>query len=113
LTVINDAGELVPSLALSWETESPTSFLFELRQDVVWHDGSPFTAHDVVFTYERASDQANPFTVAAARRLATFTSAEAIDDYTVRLTISEPDLIFPRVAAFVKIISREQFESVG
>ncbi len=42
-----------PNLALSWETEDQIRWTFDLRDDVKWHDGTPFTAEDVKFTVER------------------------------------------------------------
>jgi peptide/nickel transport system substrate-binding protein len=47
--------KLVPGLATSWQRINPTTWRFTLRQGVKFHDGSPFTADDVVFTWERAS----------------------------------------------------------
>jgi peptide/nickel transport system substrate-binding protein len=48
-------GKLVPELAESWTVEgSGTSYRFNLRQGVQWHDGRPFTADDVKFSFERA-----------------------------------------------------------
>jgi len=48
-------GKLVPELAESWTIEGGgTSYRFNLRQNVKWHDGRPFTADDVKFTFERA-----------------------------------------------------------
>ena len=49
---LNDAIE--PALAESWErSDDGTEWTFRLRQDVAWHDGEPFTAHDVTFTFNR------------------------------------------------------------
>ena len=45
--------ELVPLLATSWKPTGPTTWRFELRRDVKFHDGSPFTADDVIFSLER------------------------------------------------------------
>ena len=45
--------ELVPKLAESWSQTSPTVWRFKLRGNVKFHDGSPFTADDVVFSYAR------------------------------------------------------------
>src|SRR6202171_298395 len=45
---------LRPSLAESWQQTSPTTWRFKLRAGVKFHDGTPFTADDVVFSYERA-----------------------------------------------------------
>src|SRR5688572_1853487 len=46
-----------PALAVRWEQPSPTVWRFHLRPDVRFHDGSPFTAEDVVFSYTRARAQ--------------------------------------------------------
>jgi len=42
--------ELVPNLCASFESESPSAFVFHLRPGIVWHDGVAFDAHDVVFS---------------------------------------------------------------
>lgn len=53
LIMRDQSGQLTPSLALSWEPVSDTSWHFVLRDDVLWHDGEAFTAEDVKFTLER------------------------------------------------------------
>jgi len=45
--------EIVPELAVSWERVSDTKWIFYLRDGGTWHDGTSFTAADVVFTGER------------------------------------------------------------
>ena len=42
---------MVPGLATSWEQISPSEMILELRDDVTWHDGTPFTSADVVFSF--------------------------------------------------------------
>jgi len=77
-----------PELATSWET-SPDgkTWTFTLRRGVLWQDGEPFTAADVVFTYMYIIDN----------NLTAFTSytnniekVEALDDFTVKMTCSKP-----------------------
>src|SRR6476620_8001041 len=46
--------KIIPGLAESWETPEPTRWRFHLRRNVKFHDGTPFTADDVVFSAERA-----------------------------------------------------------
>jgi peptide/nickel transport system substrate-binding protein len=51
LTRHNDKGEIIPDLAERWEiSQDGTTYTFFLRTDVVWHDGAPFTAEDVIYT---------------------------------------------------------------
>ncbi|HLU49208.1 MAG TPA: ABC transporter substrate-binding protein, partial [Planctomycetota bacterium] len=46
-----------PALAKSWEmSPDGLTLTFRLREDVVWHDGAPFTADDVAFTHKLATD---------------------------------------------------------
>lgn len=80
---------LEPALAESWEMLGDTGVVFHLRRDVRWHDGVPTTAHDVVFTYERAKDPATLFPNPEYFQL--WTSAEATDSFTVRFTF-EPHM---------------------
>ncbi len=49
--------ELVPTLATKWTQTSPTVWRFDLRHGVKFHDGTPFTADDVVFTFKRAAGE--------------------------------------------------------
>src|SRR5690606_33004161 len=88
---------LEPALAESWEvSEDGTVYTFHLRQDVTWHDGVPFTAEDVVFTYEqnitnpeaRAGDAAQfTYTVDGETRYVSF---EVVDEHTVTMTLPAP-----------------------
>lgn len=78
-----------PALASRWEvSEDGLTWTFFLRDDVVFHNGRPLTADDVVYSLERVMDPdvgaVNSF------RLATIESVEALDDYTVRITLSRP-----------------------
>ena len=48
-----DTGVIDPLLATSWESEDGKRWVFKLRDDVTFHDGSKFTSEDVKFTFER------------------------------------------------------------
>jgi len=80
---------IVPDMAESW-TFSPDclDLTFKLRRNVKWHDGHPFTADDVVFTYET---MINPKTPTAYREeFKVVGSVEAPDPYTVRIHYPQP-----------------------
>ena len=77
-----------PDLGTSWEFTSPTTLVFELREGVTFHDGSAFTAEDVVYTYTTLIDA----DFGAPRRSLYTPIAEviAVDDLTVEFTLSQP-----------------------
>ncbi len=61
LTRYDENGQLVPALAQSWSaSEDGLTLQFQLRQDAAWHDGEPFTADDVLFTYRLLQDPLFP-----------------------------------------------------
>ncbi|MBN1402211.1 MAG: peptide ABC transporter substrate-binding protein [Anaerolineae bacterium] len=90
LTSANERGEIVPALAERWEiSPDGTSYTFFLRQDVVWHDGAPFTAEDVMYTVgamQHPDFQGVPFLADMWRTVA----VELIDTYTIRFSLREP-----------------------
>lgn len=86
-------GAIVPGVAESWESSSDgLSWTFHLRSGVSFHDGSAFSADDVVFTIER--DQ-NPDVAIVHPEFYDFISkVEALDDLTVRFSLSAFDSMF-------------------
>ncbi|MFP4376910.1 MAG: glutathione ABC transporter substrate-binding protein [Spirochaetales bacterium] len=79
---------LQPSLATSWEPVGDATWEFTLRDDVTFHDGSPFTAEAVAASLERVTDP--DF---GSQRLFLFemiSEVEVVDDYTVRVTTEFP-----------------------
>jgi peptide/nickel transport system substrate-binding protein len=90
LTRYNEAGELEPALAESWQVaEDGRSLQFALREDLTWHDGQPITANDVAFTYGLIQDEAFPGP-AALRQLWQAVTINVIDERTVEFTLDEP-----------------------
>ena len=84
-------GNLEPfgQLAESWATsEDCRSVTFKLKRGVKWHDGHPFTADDVLFTYHTMIDPSTP--TAYKANFQNIVRAQAIDSHTVRLEYSKP-----------------------
>lgn len=81
--------EIEGVLAESWEVSEDNRVLtFHLRRDVLWHDGAPFTADDVLFTYELLVDPETP--TAYADRYRQVAEAQVLDRYTFRVRYYEP-----------------------
>lgn len=80
--------ELAPGLAESWENPTPTTYILHLRQDVVFHDGTPFNAEAAKWNFER---MLNPDEGLPRRSEINMVEVvEVIDDYTVRIELSQP-----------------------
>ena len=92
-----------PELAVSWKPVDDTTWEFKLRQGVKWHDGSPFSADDVLFTVERAQNVPNsPSSFVTYLKGKTFSK---IDDHTVHIKTEKPYPLMPNDMTTVKIIS--------
>ena len=94
LAEIGPDGALVPALAAEIPTsgngglsDDGLSITWTLRDDVLWSDGTPFTASDVVFTYNYCADEA---TGCASDAILEIASVVANDDYSVTVTFNEP-----------------------
>ncbi|OPY70486.1 MAG: Oligopeptide-binding protein AppA precursor [Syntrophorhabdaceae bacterium PtaU1.Bin034] len=80
---------IVGDLAESWDfSTDKLAITFHLRKNVRWHDGQPFTARDVLFTYQATVDPKTP--TAYAGDFQQVKRAEIIDDYTFRVTYDKP-----------------------
>lgn len=93
LTRVNEAGDVLPSLAQSWKvTADGKTYTFTLEDNVLFSDGTSFDASDVKFTFERnASDEST------SKRKAYFTQMTAIetpDPLTVEITLEAPNAFF-------------------
>lgn len=98
LTVLTPSFGLRPGLAVRWEASSPTTWRFELRPDVRFHDGSPFTADAVVESLQRVTGGTGdpgsggvPLHGSRPRGLEP-DSASAVEDLVVEIELSEPNL---------------------
>lgn len=85
-----DEGEFVPHLATSWETsEDGLTWTFMLRDDVTFHDGTPFNAEAAKISFDR---MVNPDTAsqAAAGQLGPYESSDVVDEFTLQMNFSAP-----------------------
>jgi len=108
-----DDLSLQPALAQSWEAVDPTTYVFTLRDGVTFHDGSPLTAEDVVFTLEWNMDPENESQLAAF--FGSVDSVEATGDSEVTVTLTKPDAQFQYSMAHMSgfIMNKAQIESAG
>ncbi|MEZ4676849.1 MAG: ABC transporter substrate-binding protein [Caldilineaceae bacterium] len=89
LVKLNDTlDDVEPLLAVSWEQPDDVTYIFTLREGVTFHDGSVFNADDVIYTYERVMDE--NFSSARRADFLPVASVEALDEYTVKFTMSAP-----------------------
>ena len=105
LVVQDSAQRLQPALAVAWQAIDDMTWEFKLREGVTFHDGSPFTAEDVVFTLERANKVPNapaPFSY-FTRQIA---GVDVVDPLTVRLRTAAPAPLLPRDLSSIRILSK-------
>ena len=98
--------ELLPALAQRWEQLSATQWRFHLRRGVRFHDGTPLTADDVVFSFERARGRSSNYR-AYANAVGT---PKAIDAHTVVFTTPAPNPIQLEMMAGLVVMSRSWCE---
>ena len=105
----NEAFKLEPGLATGWQMTSPTSWRFQLRAGVKFHDGTAFTADDVVFSIQRMLTPPSQ----RSFQLKGLTAARKVDELTVDLVTEAPDAVLPEKLAFLAIMSRAWSEKHG
>lgn len=105
LTASDKEGKTVPAMATEWESTDDKVWVFKLRNDVKWSDGSPVTAHDFVFALQRLTDPktASPYgtylvdakvvnaqAISEGKAQPSTLGVKALDDYTLEVTTTDP-----------------------
>ncbi|WP_340616813.1 ABC transporter substrate-binding protein [Xenorhabdus entomophaga] len=125
LNIINDffdtlvrtdkEGKIKPDLAESWETKDNKTWIFHLRKGIKWSDGTPITAHDVVFSWRRLTDPktlspygsyfadasvVNAREILAGKKKPEELGVKALDSSTLEVTLEKPVGYFLQILAF-------------
>ncbi|MDR7378415.1 peptide/nickel transport system substrate-binding protein [Rhodoferax ferrireducens] len=102
LIIRNADGKLLPTLAASWAlTRDPTVWEFKLRKGVKFHDGSLFTADDVLFSLQRARAPTSDM----RSLLVSITDVVKVDPFTVHIKTSGPNPLLPDNLINIQILS--------
>ena len=100
-----DGGKLDATLAASWRALDDKTWEFKLKPDIKWQDGVPFTADDIVFSFQRARNV--PGSVATyAGSLRTVESTTAKDAHTVIIKTTTPNPMLPQDIASIYVVSK-------
>ena len=99
--------KLKPALATEWSNIDPTTWRFKLRQGVKFHDGTPFTADDVIFSVRRATAPGSDL----AGQLAVVKEVKKVDDSTVDFITDGPAPILPNYLVGIAIMSKAWCEA--
>jgi peptide/nickel transport system substrate-binding protein len=106
-----DKADYVGSLAESWKVENPTTWLFNLRKDAKWSDGTALSAADVVHSFERVVNDPKSLQQALVQPIE---KVEAVDQHTVRVRTKGPTAtLLDFIEGRVSITNKAVFEKFG
>lgn len=110
-------GRVVPEIAESWQAVSPTLWEFKIKKGIVFHNGDPLAADDVVYTFERiltegglGGGQSSP---RKAGLLDPVEKVEKVDDYTVRFHLTAPWPVILQMLVHQQIVPKKYTQALG
>lgn len=130
LTNQTEKGEIVPGVASRWQSNDNRTWIFTLRDNARWSDGSPLTAQDFVYSWQRLVDPATTSSFAWFAALAGILNAQdiidgkmpadklgvtAVDDKTLRIQLDKPVPYFPSLTVNASLypVPRHVIEQYG
>ncbi|MCD2497614.1 ABC transporter substrate-binding protein [Microbacterium nymphoidis] len=112
LLSISDTGSKEPNVATDWGYVDDTTGFYEIRDDLVWSDGTPLTAKDVAWTLNAVKKDEAPGTFFG--QLGNLDTATAVSDTRVELTLSQPDSsIIEEIGFWGVVVPQHVFEPKG
>ncbi len=93
-----------PQLAVSWKAIDDLTWEFKLRKGVKFHDGTPFTADDVLFSFDRATNIETP---TSFKQYLADKKGEKVDDHTILVKTSKPNPLMETDLAAFAIVSKK------
>ena len=94
--------KIEPALATEWRTQGPNTWIFTLREDVKFSDGTKMTSEDVVFSILRAKQRTSDF----KEYISTVSDVKSAGDYKVEITTSKPNPILLNQLSNIFIMSK-------
>lgn len=119
LVSVSPAGEIQPRLAEKWENKDNTVWTFHLRPGITWSDGTPITAEDIVWSWQRLVDPktvspyasypgsmriVNGTDIAEGKKAPESLGVKAINDTTLEVTLTQPNAAFLAMLAHPSLV---------
>lgn len=121
LVAVKPDGSIEPRLAASWENKG--NWIFHLREGITWSDGTPITAQDVVWSWQRLVDPktASPYAsylgnmnivnagdIAEGKKAPDTLGVKALDDKTLEITLTQPTAAFLPMLAHPSLVALDK-----